>query len=113
VKAVAFLLLCSCAQVVAPASLPYVRIDRSLPGAVCSREAAEALAARREMDRGEAAKKLVECNGRAVLAGKLYEAANKRAEANAWWGTWGWVVALVTGTVAGAGGIVIGWSLAK
>jgi hypothetical protein len=113
VKAVAFLLLCSCAQVVAPASLPYVRIDRSLPGAVCSREAAEALAARREMDRGEAAKKLAECNGRAVLAGKLYDAANKRAEANAWWGTWGGMLALVALVVGGSAGAVIGWSLAK
>lgn len=95
-KAAALLvLLTACAPL--PASLPWVRIDRSLSGAVVSREAAEAWAAQRKRDNAEHAKQLVDERERA-------DASEARERAASWWrDNAPWVV-----TGSGLVGILLG-----
>lgn len=75
-KAVALVLLVSCAP--AASSLPWVRVDSALPGAVCSREAAVSLAQARARERGEWQKRLIDCDERAALS-------DARAARAQWW----------------------------
>jgi hypothetical protein len=76
---------------------------------VCSREAAETIAVRRELERGEAAKLLVDCDARATLSGKLMDEANKRAETNSWWGNWGGTLLLGSALISLGAGFALGW----
>lgn len=114
-KVVAAMLLISCAPVAtsAPASLPYVRIERTLSGPVCSREAAETIAILRSREREAAVKDMISCQGETKSAMAVAEQQTKRASVNAWWGTWGGVflfLGVLTGLAAGFGG---GFAAAK
>ncbi len=92
-------LLSACAP--AASSLPSVRIDRSLSGAVVSREAAETIAVLRERERGWWAKQLEDERERV-------KTAQARENAAAWWrDNAPWVV--IGASVLGiAGGFVLG-----
>lgn len=85
----------------APASLPWVSVDRTLRGAVCSRDAAIAIAQKRAEERGEWEKRMVDCGEQRELS----EARAKRAQwwqVNAPWMIGGTgIVAIVVGFVAG------------
>jgi len=72
----AMLALSACSP--AAASLPWVRIDPALPGVVCSREAAVSIAQKREQERAEWQKQVINCDERASLA-------DARAERAMWW----------------------------
>ena len=100
---------CSPSVVVVPSSLPAVQIDRSLAGPVCSREAAEVIAALRTRERSELERRLIDCQGEKQSALSEAQQQTKRAEANAWWGSWGGVVAAAVGVVAFGAGLAIGW----
>jgi len=91
VKALAALLLCSCAhvQMAIPASLPMVRVDPTLSGAVISREAAVALLSKRETERAEAAKKTVDLMAKAKVLEANLETETKRANEHSWWSVYG------------------------
>jgi hypothetical protein len=100
VRAVAFLLLASCAAPLAPSSLPTVRIDRSLEGAVCSRKAAETIATLRIRERTQWSTELNACLEDKAVATSGQEHAEKRADAAEWWHRWG--PGLVAGAAASA-----------
>jgi hypothetical protein len=91
IKYVVFFVIAACAP--APASLPWVRIDRSLQGAVVSREAAEAWVAQRKRDDGKHAKELEDEKERTRTAQVLKDSA-------VWWRD--------NGPMVGAGGTVLG-----
>jgi hypothetical protein len=96
--AIALALLCSCAQ--APASLPFVRIDRSLSGPVCSREAAEALLQRRTLERAAWEQKILDCQERANVS-------EARAERAQWWERNApWLIA-VAGVIGASAGVAL------
>lgn len=97
-------LLAACAP--APASLPSVRIDRSLSGAVVSREAAEVIAVLRERERGGWAKQNADEQRKTQTA-----EANERAAR--WWKDNAVWVIIVTGVLAFGGGAVAGSQVAR
>lgn len=98
-KAVALLLLVACAP--APASLPFVRVDRSLKGAVVSREAAEAIAARLKRRDYEWEQKLIKAEAQR-------DKSDERARVGQWWKDNGpWLVG-VAGAVGAAVGAAVG-----
>lgn len=99
-----FVFVSSCAA--QAASLPYVRIDRSLPGAVCSREAAEVFARRQVTEYADFLKHVEQCEARA-------EQASIRADAASWWQSNApWLVVLA-GVGAGAVGFIIGSQIGR
>lgn len=99
-KATALLfLLSACAP--AAASLPWVTVDRSLEGAVCSRAAAEAISAKRTQERAEWSKQFIECE-------RKRKTAEERAAAAAWWHQNGPLVAAGAAAVGIGAGIAIG-----
>lgn len=101
-RAIALSLLVACAPL--PASLPAVRIDRSLSGAVVSREAAETIAALRERERGGWAKQLVDEQQKT-------KSAETRERAAAWWrDNAPWVI-IVIGVAAFSAGAAAGSQL--
>lgn len=109
------MLLCSCAPVAAsaPSSIPWVRVDSSLPGSVCSREAAEAMAWRREGDRLKAQQLMIDCEARGDAAREDAKESKRRADRNAWWGSYGGLLVL-TGIIGGlATGFAGGFAVAK
>lgn len=114
-RALALALLCSCAPaaVSAPSSLPHVRVDTALPGAVVSVDAARALLKKRDEERALCETRIIGCEARAQRAEKGEAAANERAEARAWWQTYG--PAIVLGSVVGAlgAGFVIGFATGR
>jgi len=102
----ALLLLCSCSPVAPaiPSSLPFVRVDPELTGAVISREAAIAVASRRIDDKARCDVRVTDCQARAQSAEQALAEQTKRAESSSWWRVWG------PGLVAGIGslGLVLG-----
>lgn len=114
-RAIALMLVCSCAPMAAsaPSSIPWVRVDRSLSGSVCSREAAEAMAMRREGDRLNADRILIDCEARGDAARAESKENKRRADSNAWWGSYGGLLVLV-GIIGGiATGFAGGFAAAK
>lgn len=101
-RVVALLLLCSCAPVATtiPSSLPYVRLDPSLTGAVISREAAIAVASRRIDDKAKCDIRVSDCQTRLQSAEQALAEQTKRADSAVWWRVWG--PGLVTGTSSAA-----------
>ncbi len=85
----------------APASIPWVRIDRSLSGPVMSREAAEAIDAYRTRDRAACAKQVIDCTARA-------EASDVKAQRGAWWEQNGPIVVGASSAAAFLLGILLG-----
>ncbi len=93
--AAVFVLASACAS--APASMPWVRVDRALDGAVCSRLAAETIAQRRAEERGQWQKKIFDCEERAAIS-------DARAARAQWWERNApWLIG-----IAGALGIAVG-----
>lgn len=94
-KAIALILLCSCAA--QPASLPYVRVDPSLRGAIVSREAAETIVELRIRERAALEQKVDDANQRT-------EVAEAREKHNSWMAdNWPWIVSIVGVVAAGLG----------
>ena len=110
-RVVALLLLCSCAPVAVatpiPSSLPYVRLDESLPGAVVSREAAVAILMRQERAKAACKAQAIECEARAEIARLALAEQTMRANKAAWWSTWGPVLLLsgILGSLAAGFGV--------
>ena len=113
-RAIAFIVLCSCAAPAsAPSSIPWVRVDRSLHGPVCSREAAEAMAMRREVDRLKFERLMIDCEARGDIARADSAESKRRADKNAWWGMYGGLL-LMVGIIGGlASGFAGGFAVAK
>ena len=109
-KALAALLLCSCAPVLTeiPASLPLVTIDTTLRGPVISREAAELIARRREMERARWATEAIDQAAKTKVAEMQRDEETKRANAHTWWAVYGGPLA-IGGTLVGAalGAVVV------
>jgi hypothetical protein len=115
VRAIALLLLCSCAPVAvsAPASIPFVRIDPELAGAVMSRQAAIAIASRRLDYEAKCAFTLNNCETMIEIAREEARDANAYADKTAWWATYGPVI-LTVGTLAALfGGFGFGFAVAN
>lgn len=98
-RAIACIALMACAP--QAASLPWVRIDNTLSGDVCSRDAAIIIAQKREQERGEWKKQIITCDER-------FEAADAKARQAQWWqvnAPWlivgGAIVSAAVGFVAG------------
>jgi hypothetical protein len=114
VRALALVLLCACTgPAAAPASLPWVRIDRTLSGPVCSREAAEVIAARREIERGQAAVKLIGCEAKNARTERERDAAGKEASSGRWWRTYGIPVIIGAAAISAAVGGAVGYELGR
>lgn len=98
----ALVLLCSCVPVaiVTPSSLPFVRVDPALTGAVISREAAIAVASRRIDDKARCDVRVTDCQARATSAEQALAEQTKRSESSSWWRVWG--PGLVAGTSSAA-----------
>jgi hypothetical protein len=104
---IALVLLAACAPVQS-SSLPFVRIDRSLSGPVCSREALESSGLLRARERGEWRGRLVSCEGSAQLSGVQLEQAQQRLAEAIWWQQNGLWVVTVTGLIAAGIGVGVG-----
>ncbi len=101
-KAMALMLLCSCAPaMVQPSSLPAVLIDRNVTGVACSRRGAEVIAELRARERLVFEQRLVECGSATKLAQAGEAQAFKRSEANSWWATWGLPLGFLLGAFSG------------
>jgi hypothetical protein len=113
VKAIALVLLCSCAPTIpAPSSL-WVEIDRSIDGSKCSRSAAETIAIKRQQERNEWIKRQIECEGRVSSANAETKTYKASADRGAWWQQYGLgltIGALISGLGLGFG---IGFATAK
>lgn len=109
-KAVAFLLLCSCAPAAleAPSSLPFLRIDPELEGPVLSREAAEIVAERRANDRIAANHALLDEQIRSEYFKAEIKDLKETADKNKWWASWGPVVLVIAIPIVGAAALVTG-----
>jgi len=106
------MLLASCANM-SPASLPFVRIDPSLTGAVVSRDAAIAIAAKRADDRAKCAAEQIDCDARALMLKQALAEQSSVAQKNLWWGTYGGLLVL-GGILTGlAAGFAAGFAVAK
>ncbi len=113
-KALALALLCACSgPAAAPASLPWVRIDRTLSGPVCSREAAEVIAARREIERGYAAVALIACEARHAKTARELKEALKDVDVGRWWRMYGIPIVIGAAAVSAAVGFGVGYELGK
>ena len=113
-KFIALLLLVACAPAVTaiPSSLPYVRIDPALSGAVISREAAIVIAARRAEDKARLAKANIDAEAKQLATEYERDEANKRAENHTWWADYGPIL-LLTATLASLGvGFGVGYGAA-
>lgn len=88
-RAIAFIVFCSCAPVVAPSSLPFVTIDRSLNGAICSREAAEVIVAKRIEALGNCTRALLDERTNTALAAAQRDEYKRIAASNSFWAQWG------------------------
>ena len=90
-RVIALLLIASCAPAVTaiPSSLPYVRVDESLPGAVVSRDAAIAILSRQEHAKAQCNAKVIDCEARVKLMQNQRDSELRRADANAWWSVHG------------------------
>ena len=98
-KSIVLVLLVACAP--APASLPAVRIDRSLFGAVVSREAAETIVANMKRRDGEWEKQLIDEQ-------EKRQASEARERAAVWWKeNAAWVI-IGSSLAAAAAGFAVG-----
>ena len=90
-KWLACIALISCAPpvLVAPSSLPALRVDGSLVGPVLSREAAQIVVAKRATERADFERKLLDLWADYKTSQAELKAANERAENAAWWAHWG------------------------
>jgi hypothetical protein len=109
------LIMCSCAPVVArptaPASLPLLRIDPTLEGAVLSRTAAETVAIKRIQYQAWCEQRVTDCTTtQAILRHRLDE-ATARVARHVWWSTYG--PGLLGGSVAISflAGVAITWAI--
>lgn len=104
--ATALALLCSCATAarVTPSSLPYVRVDTSLPGAVMSREAAIVMTVKRAKALAECSVRIADCKAAREIAEAAARDMLEYAQAVSWWHTYG--PGFVVGV--GVGGLVFG-----
>ncbi len=111
-RAVALMLLCSCAasSVNAPATLP-VRIDETIDGSVCSMEAAQTIALLRSNDRYALTHELIDCQAEQQIAHARESAALAVAERASWWATNGFIITLVSAFASLAGGFALGFAL--
>jgi hypothetical protein len=89
VRFVAFVVLASCAPVVAPASLPLLKIDPSLKGAVLSREAAEAVATKRLQYEAWCDQRVTDCETTNKILRRDRDEQRARADRHVWWSTYG------------------------
>jgi hypothetical protein len=106
VRALALALLCSCAAPLAqPSSLPRVRVDRSLSGPVCSREALETITTLRIRERTQFSTELNACVEEKKVAKSNEAHADKRADASEWWARYGPAVVSGTGVAAFLAGV--------
>lgn len=90
-RILALICLCSCAPVVTaiPSSLPYVRVDDTLAGAVVSREAAIAILSRQELKAAQCRAREIDCEARVRTMQTQRDSETKRANENAWWSIYG------------------------
>ncbi len=114
-RAIALLMLCSCAPVAvsAPASIPYVTIDDSLFGAVISRDAAIAIASRRIEYEAKCAFTLSNCETMIDIAREEARDAKAYADKASWWSTYGPALLVVGVLTALGGGFGLGFAVAK
>ncbi len=113
-KWVALLLLTCCAPVVTvnPSSLPYVRVDEDLPGAVMSPDAAKTFIKKRIDDKKMCDARVTDCETRATQAEHERDEQTKIAKTNGWWRNWGPAL-LLTGIVSAlAAGFAAGFGAA-
>lgn len=109
---IAAILLSSCAPVAVaiPSSLPFVRLDPSLSGAVISREAAIVVATKREQDRAACDSKIIDCATTALVLTHERDVAQKLAATNGWWRVWGPVLAAAAAFLGLGAGFAAGFS---
>lgn len=90
-RAIAALLLCSCAPAVTaiPSSLPFVRTDPSLSGHVMSRDAAIVIAKIRIDDKKKCDASAIDCAAEKLILRFRAEQADKQAQMTTWWRTYG------------------------
>ncbi len=109
-RALAVLLLCSCAPVVTaiPSSLPHVYVDETIDGVRVSREAAVAILSMRENVRAEHDQKTIDFEAKIKLMQTQLDSETKRADTHAWWAVHGpglfgggVAVAIIIGAVCG------------
>jgi hypothetical protein len=114
VKWIALLLLCSCAPAVTaiPSSLPYVRVDATLPGAVMSRDAAIVVVSKRIDDKKTCDARVTDCETRTRQAEYERDQDRKIAKRHAFWGEWGPTVLLTAIVSALAAGFAAGFGAA-
>ena len=107
------ILLCSCAPVVTaiPSSLPYVRVDPELQGAVISRDAAIVVATKRIEDKARCASSMADCTARATSAEQALAEQTKRADNNAWLATYWPGFLVVTAVVFAGSGLAAGFAI--
>jgi recombinational DNA repair protein (RecF pathway) len=98
-RAALIVLLTACAP--QAASLPWVTIDRSLSGVVCSREAAVAIAQRRIEERGEWQKKILDREEQAAIAKEQARQAQFWARHAPWMIPSGILLGLTLGATVG------------
>jgi hypothetical protein len=96
-----------------PSSLPYVRVDPALQGAVISREGAIVVATKRSQDRARCAMELADCDARATRAERGEAQQAKLAQSNASWRIWGPLGILAAAVIAFGGGIAVGFAVTK
>jgi hypothetical protein len=114
VKWIALALLCSCAPVVsAPSSLPFVRVDPTLAGAVMSPEAMRVALKRRADDRAKCNAEKADCEARAKTAERGQAQALKDLAVSLWWKTWAPIMVLVTAAASFVGGLAAGFGIAR
>lgn len=111
---IALLLLTSCAPAVTaiPSSLPFVRVDPALPGAVMSRDAAIVVVQKRIDDALKCAGRVTDCETRATQAEHEAQEQTKLARTNGWWRAWGPTLLLTGIVTAFAAGFAGGFGAA-
>jgi len=114
VKWIALALLTCCAPAVTaiPSSLPHVRVDETLPGAVMSKDAAIVIVSKRIDEKTKCDARVTDCETRALTAEHGRDEAVKLAQQHAWWGTWGPTAVLTAALVAIGIGFAAGFGSA-
>jgi hypothetical protein len=105
VKAAAMALgLCCCATVqpAIPSSLPFVRVDPALSGAVASEAAAKVFLYRMNAARAEAATAAVASQTEIRVLGLRLKSAENFVQRHAWWAQHGWTVAIGSALIGAA-----------
>jgi hypothetical protein len=114
VRWIAVILLTSCAPaaIAIPSSLPFVRVDPALPGAVMSRDAAIVVVQKRIDDALKCAGRVTDCETRATQAEHERDEQTKLARTNGWWRAWGPMMILTGVVTAFAAGFAGGFGAA-